>query len=605
MSGDAPAGLGADGVDQRERRRPGPAHRPGVRPHGARPLGDLRRGAGRQFRPWRAHRGRHVFGVPAVSDAGPGPAAGIDSDRGGVLRPRLSAAIAADQSVHRPPRARAIHPPGRAGHPHRQRALDDLRPRRASGQPRLWVRQLSGRPAHPRQGPGVCRGRGARLRVRMVRVLPLHQDRDRDPGLRRQSHRRGRGGLERQAALRADVRHRARLRRGGRRLDGDHRRCGAGPRLGLHPARLHHRHHRRARVDGRRAPGRRAHRGLRGAGGVLRRALDEKHVLVRPVDRGAGAAPAGPARTPRVSALWADTPPRGRVLAVLLLAAFLAAPLIADRYLISVLILVLYFAYVGQAWNLLMGFAGQLSLGHALYLGIGAYVAAALWIHFGVGPWLGVFAAIPIAALGGAFIGFDHWDFTGASAGFFLPIGGEAAAQWWNLGGGPLLFYYVALALATGATGLIAGLRRSALGYRWLAVREDAEAARALGINIFRARMAAMLISSSMTAVAGVFYAFYYRNMFPAQVFDIGRSIELILAPIIGGLGTVFGPIVGALILTPLGEALIAATQRLGLDAPGTKAVFYGLALMVIIWLRPNGVWPWLADVLGIRSKGP
>ena len=202
-------------------------------------------------------------------------------------------------------------------------------------------------------------------------------------------------------------------------------------------------------------------------------------------------------------------------------------------------------------------------------------------------------------------IGFDHWDFTGASAGFFLPIGGEAAAQWWNLGGGPLLFYYVALALATGATGLIAGLRRSALGYRWLAVREDAEAARALGINIFRARMAAMLISSSMTAVAGVFYAFYYRNLFPAQVFDIGRSIELILAPIIGGLGTVFGPIVGALILTPLGEALIAATQRLGLDAPGTKAVFYGLALMVIIWLRPNGVWPWLAGVLGIRSKGP
>src|SRR6266566_3325444 len=314
------------------------------------------------------------------------------------------------------------------------------------------------------------------------------------------------------------------------------------------------------------------------------------------------------------------------------LAGFFAAPSMKSMFSFGLLILVLYFAYVGQAWNLLMGFAGQLSLGHALYLGIGAYVAAALWIHFGVGPWLGVFAAIPIAALGGAFIGwlgwrfsiegvyfalltiafaeftrigFDHWDFTGASAGFFLPIGGEAAAQWWNLGGGPLLFYYVALALATGATGLVAGLRRSALGYRWLAVREDAEAARALGINIFRARMAAMLISSSMTAVAGVFYAFYYRNLFPAQVFDIGRSIELILAPIIGGLGTVFGPIVGALILTPLGEALIAATQRLGLDAPGTKAVFYGLALMVIIWLRPNGVWPWLAGVLGIRSKGP
>ena len=86
-----------------------------------------------------------------------------------------------------------------------------------------------------------------------------------------------------------------------------------------------------------------------------------------------------------------------------------------------------------------------------------------------------------------------------------------------------------------------------------------------------------MLISSSMTAVGGVFYGFYYRNLFPSQVFDIGRSIELILAPIIGGLGTVFGPIVGAIILTPLGEVLTALMQRLGINAPGAKAIFYGV----------------------------
>ena len=324
-----------------------------------------------------------------------------------------------------------------------------------------------------------------------------------------------------------------------------------------------------------------------------------------------------------------DTPMHGRILLALLLAALLAAPLFANRYLLSVLILVLYFAYVGQAWNLLMGFAGQLSLGHALYVGIGAYVAAALWVHFGIGPWAGVFAAIPIAALGGAFIGwlgwrfsiegvyfalltiafaevarigFDHWPFVGGSAGFFLPIGGDAAARSWNLGGGPVLFYYVALALAAGAAVLVTVLRQSALGYRWLAIRDDPEAARALGIDIFRTRMAAMLISSSMTAIAGVFYAFYYRNLFPAQVFDISRSLELILAPIVGGLGTIFGPIVGALILTPVGEALIAITERLGVNAPGTKAMFYGLVLMVIIWLRPNGVWPWLASLLAIRG---
>jgi len=331
-----------------------------------------------------------------------------------------------------------------------------------------------------------------------------------------------------------------------------------------------------------------------------------------------------------VSEIWLQTSTRGKALSLLLLAAFLLAPILADRYLLSVLILVFYFAYLGQAWNLLMGFAGQLSLGHALYLGLGAYTATALWTLFGIGPWLGVFIAVPVAALAGMFIGwlgwrfsiegvyfalltiafaeftrigFDHLQITGAAGGLFLPVNGEAAGKWWNLGGGPLLYYYLALALATAATILVARLRQSPLGYRWLAVREDPQAAQAAGINIFRARMMAMLISSGMTAVGGVFYGFYYRNLFPSQVFDIGRSIELILAPIIGGLGTVFGPIVGAIILTPLGVGLTCLVQELGLNAPGTKAIFYGITLMIIISLQPNGVWPWLARRLGLGRE--
>ena len=329
--------------------------------------------------------------------------------------------------------------------------------------------------------------------------------------------------------------------------------------------------------------------------------------------------------------IWQHTSPRARAFCLLLLLVCLSAPLLADRYLLSVLILVFYFAYLGQAWNLLMGFAGQLSLGHALYLGLGAYTATALWTLFGIGPWLGVFIAIPVAAAAGAFvgwlgwrfsiegvyfalltiafaeftrIGFDHLEITGAAGGLFLPVNGEAAGEWWNLGGGPLLYYYLALALATAATLLVARLRHSPLGYRWLAVREDPQAAQAAGIDTFRARMMAMLISSSMTAVGGVFYGFYYRNLFPSQVFDIGRSIELILAPIIGGLGTVFGPVVGAIVLTPLGESLTDLVQRLGLNAPGTKAIFYGITLMVIISLQPNGVWPWLARRLGLGKEG-
>jgi branched-chain amino acid transport system permease protein len=315
-----------------------------------------------------------------------------------------------------------------------------------------------------------------------------------------------------------------------------------------------------------------------------------------------------------------------------LLVALVVAPLVADRYLLSVLTLILYFAYVGQAWNLMMGFAGQLSLGHALYVGLGAYVSALLWFHFGIGPWLGVFAAVAAAMAAGAVVGwlgfrfgvegvyfalltiaaaeftriaFDHLGFAGGSGGLFLPYEERRLGEWWNLRGGQILFYYLALLLAAGGVVLAARLARSRLGYHWVAVREDEQAARSLGIDAFRAKMTAVLVSSGMTAVGGVFYAFYNNNLFPGQIFDIGRSIELLLAPIVGGIGTVFGPVVGAFILTPLGEGLIALTQKLGIDAPGVKAIFYGLTLVVIIYIRPSGVWPWLARLLGLAGRAP
>jgi len=106
-----------------------------------------------------------------------------------------------------------------------------------------------------------------------------------------------------------------------------------------------------------------------------------------------------------------------------------------------------------------------------------------------------------------------------------------------------------------------------------------------------------------MTAVGGVFTAFYNNNLFPSRVFDINRSIEIILAPIVGGLGTVFGPVVGAFILTPLGETLTALTGHFGINTPGVKAAFYGLALMVIIVLKPSGLWPWLARTLRLTEE--
>ena len=333
-----------------------------------------------------------------------------------------------------------------------------------------------------------------------------------------------------------------------------------------------------------------------------------------------------------MSDLWRSVNARGRFVLALVLAVLLALPLVADRYVLSVLTLIFYFAYVGQAWNLMMGYAGQLSLGHALYVGLGGYVAALLWLDFGIGPWLGVFAAVAIAAGFGAAIGwlgfrfgiagvyfalltiafaeftrigFDHLGVTGGAAGLFLPFEEKRMGEWWNLRGGQLLFYYLALALASGAVLMVALIVRSRLGYRLIAVREDETAARALGIDAFAVKMAAVVISSAMTAVGGVFYAFYYNNLFPSQVFEMSRSIELILAPIVGGLGTVFGPVIGAFVLTPLGEVLIAVTARLGVDAPGVKAVFYGVILIVIIYAMPTGVWPRLAGWFGLRSRSP
>lgn len=327
-----------------------------------------------------------------------------------------------------------------------------------------------------------------------------------------------------------------------------------------------------------------------------------------------------------LSHLAAEAPRRALLLLGLMVAVLAVAPVVLDRYLLSVFFLIFWFATVGQAWNVMMGFCGQLSLGHALYVGLGGYIGALLWVKFGVSPaiailpamavamafgaaigWLGFrfgiegvyFALLTIAFAEVTRIGFDNWSFVGGAAGFFIPVSPVASPV--NLRGGPVLFYYVALAMMVVAFVVCALLRRSKLGHAWLAVREDAEAARALGIDVFRAKMAAVVVSSAMTAVAGVVYAFYQNNLFPSQTFDIARSIEMILAPIIGGLGTLFGPILGAFILTPLGQVLIALVEKIaGRAIPGVNLVFYGAALMVIIWFAPNGVWPWLKKKLGI-----
>jgi len=316
---------------------------------------------------------------------------------------------------------------------------------------------------------------------------------------------------------------------------------------------------------------------------------------------------------------------RQTILLGILAALLVALPAFAGNYLLSVATLILYFAYTGQAWNVMMGFAGQLSLGHALYVGVGGYTAGAIFYHWGIGPWAGLWAAMALCVALGVIIGFlafrfgisgvyfalltiafaeftrigfDHLDWFGGPGGMFLRVAQRDTWDLANFRGPPLMYYYTILFLTAAALAFCAVLLRSKAGYYWQAIRENEEAAQALGINTFRWKMLAVALSAAMTSVSGVFYAFYYNNLFPEQVFNIGRSIEIILGPVIGGVGTLFGPILGAAVLTVLSEALTEMLAALGWEIPGIKQVFYGAVLLAVVMFLPNGIWPAVAKRL-------
>ncbi len=306
---------------------------------------------------------------------------------------------------------------------------------------------------------------------------------------------------------------------------------------------------------------------------------------------------------------------RGRLVSALVAIAALAAlPLVVtDSYVLNTLILVFYYAYLGQAWNLLGGYAGQLSLGHAAYFGVGAYASTLLFTLAGVTPWLGMWAGAAVAGLLAAGIGllgfrfglrgvyfalttlaFNeilrvlvlHWDLAGGAVGVFLPFRGDAPALFQFKGRVP--FYYIALAMMVLVTALVAWIGRSPLGWRLKAVREDEEAALAVGVDAARTKLAAIVLSGSLTALGGTFYAQYYLNIHPSVVFSTPLSIEILLRAYVGGAGTVLGPIVGAAILTPLGEVTRSAFARGGLE--GLHLVVYGALLIVTVLFFPRGI---------------
>ncbi len=293
------------------------------------------------------------------------------------------------------------------------------------------------------------------------------------------------------------------------------------------------------------------------------------------------------------------------VVALLLIPLFFQA-----AFLLHIGTLIFFYIALTAAWNI-PAFGGKLSLGHASFFGIGAYGVAILYVKYGVSPWLGLIIAVGVSLLGGVvmsvplirlrgpfftlasiafaealrMVAIDWRSLTNGSVGLNIPF----RPGWGNLtftSGKP--FYYIALVLAAVVVALTYRLRHSALGYHLRAAASDEEAAGALGVNTARAHFLALMWSSGLTGVIAVFYTFFNYVLEPNTVFSLTLySLQPALNGIIGGFGTVWGPVIGAILMTPLGEFL---RFYLGTIQQGLNFVVYGIMLIATVNFLPGGI---------------
>ena len=308
--------------------------------------------------------------------------------------------------------------------------------------------------------------------------------------------------------------------------------------------------------------------------------------------------------------------------AIAIVVAVLAAvPLVVhSNTALNFLVITLLTALAGQGWNILGGYGGQYSFGHAAFFGTGAYVTAILQVRYGVNAWPGFAFGIAAGALVGAVIGALTFraglrgsyfalvtlafaevlriiasvaPITGAGVGTLIKLDLHASALQFE---SRAVFYWVILALLAVSLVIARVIENSRFGAWLIAVRENEDAARALGVDAFRVKLGAMTISAAITAAAGCFYAQYFLFIDSSIAFGTRMSIEALLTPIIGGAGTVFGPLVGALVVKALGEA---ATYVAG-DAPGLNLIVYGCVLVLVIAFAPRGL---IGLVAGARRR--
>jgi branched-chain amino acid transport system permease protein len=304
----------------------------------------------------------------------------------------------------------------------------------------------------------------------------------------------------------------------------------------------------------------------------------------------------------------------------------LALPAVIGSYALTVFILIFFYGYLAQAWNIVGGYAGQLSAGHAAFVGVGGYTAAVLSLEYGVTPWVGMFVGGLLAAALGAVIGYlgfrfglrgfyfvlltvafaelcriiaSNVDAVGGALGLYITFTGNPAQFQFQ---DSRAYYYIALGLMLGATAIAGAIERRRFGAYLAAIREDENASEALGVNTFRCKLAAMVLSSFLTGVGGTFYAFYLFSLQPNTMFGIPLSVEIIIRPIVGGAGTLLGPILGSFILTPLGEL---SRSYLGSGGwHGAHLVAYGALLIAVVLFLPEGAYPRLRRVFTGRRAG-
>jgi branched-chain amino acid transport system permease protein len=304
--------------------------------------------------------------------------------------------------------------------------------------------------------------------------------------------------------------------------------------------------------------------------------------------------------------------------ALIVIALLGAVPLItSSNVVLNFLIIALLVALVGQGWNLLGGYGGQYSFGHAAFFGTGAYVTAVLQVRYGINAWLGFCIGIAAGALVGALIG--ALSFRSGLKGSYFALVTLAFAEVLRIvasvapvtgaGVGTLItldlrpeafqfqsrapFYWIILGLVGVSLVLMRVVEDSRFGAYLVAVRENEDAAQALGVNPTIVKLAAITISAAITAGGGGFYAQYFLFVDAGIAYGPWISIEALLAPIIGGVGTVFGPLSGALVVKTLSEFAKLATG----DAPGLDLVIYGCILILVVAVAPRGVAGILSDL--------